>query len=171
MKRAYSLLTVKSIDEDLRIIEGIATTPTTDRVGDVVEPEGAQFKLPITLLWQHQRDMPVGSVTAAKVTPEGISIKAQFAQVAEPPSLKEELDVAWAKVKAGLVGGLSIGFKDIETADIKGTWGIRYLKWLWLELSCVTIPANADCSIQTIKSLDEELLRTRAPKHPGAVYL
>ncbi len=53
MKRAYSLFTVKSIDEEQRIIEGIATTPSTDRMGDIVEPEGAQFKLPIPLLWQH----------------------------------------------------------------------------------------------------------------------
>ena len=30
----------KRFDEDLRIIEGMATTPNTDRAGDVIEPMG-----------------------------------------------------------------------------------------------------------------------------------
>src|SRR5690606_20888959 len=54
----------------------------------------------------------------------------------------------------GLVRGLSIGFKGVESARIDGTYGIRFLKWLWLELSAVTIAANGDCSIQTIKAID-----------------
>jgi hypothetical protein len=41
MKRAYSIIEVKAVSEEERTIEGIATTPTPDRVGDVVEPEGA----------------------------------------------------------------------------------------------------------------------------------
>jgi hypothetical protein len=53
-----------------------------------------------------------------------------------------------------LVRGLSIGFQPLEHARIEGTYGYRFMKWLWLELSAVTIPANADASIQTIKSLD-----------------
>ena len=46
LKRAYSTFEVKAVDDDAGIIEGIASTPTTDRMGDIVEPKGAQFKLP-----------------------------------------------------------------------------------------------------------------------------
>ena len=53
LNRAYSLLEIKQVDEDARIITGWATTPTADRLNDVVEPMGAQFKLPMPLLWQH----------------------------------------------------------------------------------------------------------------------
>jgi HK97 family phage prohead protease len=154
MERAYSLLETKSIDEDQRIITGIATTPTTDRTGDVVEPKGAEFQLPIPLLWQHDHSQPIGHVTAAKVTAKGIEITAKFAQVEEAGPLKDRLDEAWQSVKAGLVRGLSVGFKAIETSRIDDTFGIRFLKWLWLELSAVTIPANGDCSIQTVKTID-----------------
>lgn len=156
MKRAYSVFTVKSINEEKRIIEGIATTPATDRTGDIVEPKGAQFKLPLPLLWQHDAKSPIGQVTAAKVSDGGISITAQLASINEPGTLKDRLDEAWQSLKIGLVRGLSIGFSPIESADIKGTWAQRFIKWDWLELSAVTIPANAEASIQTIKSIDTE---------------
>lgn len=156
--KVYSTLTIKAVNEEKRIIEGIASTPSTDRMDDIVEPKGAQFTLPIPLLWMHDSSQPVGEVTAAKVTNDGISITARFAKVDEPPSLKEDLDRAWAMVKAKLVRGLSIGFMPIESADIDGTWGRRFIKWDWYELSAVVIPANQDASITAIKSIDDEIL-------------
>lgn len=166
MKRAYSLIEIKAIEETdgKRIFRGIATTPTADRVGDIVEPMGAQFQLPIPLCWMHDSTDPVGWVTAAKVTDKGIEIEGEVANLAEPASLKDRLDTAWAMLKGKLVRGLSIGFKPLEEARIGDTYSYRYLKWLWLELSPVTIAANGDCSITQIKSLDER--RRRAA--PGA---
>lgn len=158
MDRAYSVITVKSIDEDQRTFTGIATTPTPDRMQDVVEPDGAQFKLPIPLLWQHDSRQPIGHVTAAKVGKDGITVTAKLVKMADPGKLKDRLDEAWQSIKSGLVRGLSIGFRGIETQDIKDTWGIRFVKWDWLELSAVTVAANADCSITAIKSIDQALL-------------
>jgi HK97 family phage major capsid protein/HK97 family phage prohead protease len=149
--RAYSLLTVKAVEDgDQRIIEGIATDISADRVGDVVEPKGATFKLPLPLLWQHRHDQPIGHVTHATVTDSGIKIKAQIASGVLP-----RIDEAWALIKSGLVRGLSIGFRSLEDPEpIKGTWGVRFQKWEWLELSAVTIPANAEATIHAVKSLD-----------------
>ena len=156
LNRAYSLLEVKGIDEEKREITGMATTPTPDRYGDVVEPKGAEFDLPIPLLWQHDGNQPVGKVVAAKVTKNGIEVRAQFAKIDEPGRLKDRLDEAWQSVKSGLVRGLSIGFRSIEHTLIDGTDGLRFMKWLWLELSAVTIPANGEASIQTIKAIDSK---------------
>lgn len=157
VQRAYTVLQVKAIDEDKREIEGVATTPTTDRMGDIVEPEGAEFKLPIPLLWQHDSRQPIGEVFAAKVTPEGITVRARIQRMDEPGKLKDRLDEAWQSLKIGLVKGLSIGFQSLEDSDIKGTFGIRFMRWLWLELSAVTIAANAEASITAIKSMDRNL--------------
>lgn len=154
MLRAYSLLDIKSIDVQSRIIEGIASTPEVDRMGDVVESSGAQFQLPIPLLWQHDSRQPIGEVFAAKVTAEGITIRAKLAQIEEPGKLKDRLDEAWQSITNKLVRGLSIGFQSIESANIDGTYGVRFLKWLWLELSAVTIPANGDATITAIKAID-----------------
>lgn len=159
MQRAYSVIEIKAINDDERVIEGIATTPTPDRYDDIVEPEGAKFKLPVPLLWQHNSREPVGHVFEAKVTSAGIAIKARFVKVTEPASLKDDLDRYWSMVKNKLVRGLSIGFAPLEWADIKNTWGVRYLAWEWLELSCVTIAANADASITAIKSADQAARR------------
>lgn len=156
--RAYSVLTVKAVNTEQRTIEGIATTPSVDRVGDVVEPMGAKFTLPMPLLRQHKHDAPVGQVISAKATKDGISIKAKFAEVAEPGALKERIDTAWQEVKAGLVRGLSIGFKPIEYEFLEDkSGGLRFNSWNWYELSLVTIPQNADATISVIKSLDQGL--------------
>lgn len=161
MNRAYSLFTIKAVDEDARVLEGIATTPQTDRLGDVVEPKGAAFSLPIPFLWQHKHDSPIGHVTQAKVTDDGILVRVEIAKDDEPGPLKDLLDKAWRSIRKGLVRGLSIGFNPIDEEPIKGSFGFRFTKWDWLELSAVTIPANAGATIQTVKSFDS------APAAPG----
>lgn len=156
---AYSVLEIKSMDEEggKRTFKGIATTPTPDRVGDIVEPKGAEFKLPVPLLWQHNAREPIGWVRAARVTDKGIEVECEIASVDEPGTLKDRLDEAWQSMKAKLVGGLSIGFKPLESARIGDSYSYRFLKWLWLELSAVTVPANGDCSITAIKSADQAI--------------
>lgn len=153
LKRAYSLLEIKSIDEEQRIIEGIATTPSTDRVGDVVEPKGAQFSLPIPFLYQHDSEQPLGHVIDAKVAKDGITVRVQIAK-----GVTTRIEEAWSLIRAGLVRGLSIGFRAIDTEQIPNSWGYIYKSWEWLELSAVTIPANAEASISQIKSIDRASL-------------
>lgn len=155
MNRAYSTIEIRSVDDERRIIEGIASTPVTDRMGDVVDPMGAEYKLPLPLLFQHDSGQPIGHVIKAKVTKAGISITAQIAKGVLP-----RIEEAWALIKSGLVRGLSIGFRPIEEPEpIKGTYGVAFRKWEWLELSAVTIAANADATITQIKSADQAALR------------
>ncbi|HBO3547950.1 TPA: phage major capsid protein [Pseudomonas aeruginosa] len=156
INRAYSTLEVKALDDEKRVITGIASTPSPDRMQDVVEPKGAQFKLPIPFLWQHNHDEPIGHVTEAKVTQKGIEVSVQLTQVEEPGKLKDRLDEAWQSIKSGLVRGLSIGFSAKEFEQIPGSWGLRFLSWEWFELSAVTIPANAEATITSVKSIDRE---------------
>jgi HK97 family phage major capsid protein/HK97 family phage prohead protease len=181
-QRAYSVIQIKSIDDDERVLTGIATTPTPDSVDDIVEPLGAEYKLPLPFLKGHRSDQPIGEVTRAKVSKDGIEVRVEIAKTTadDPPALKERLDVAWAEIKKGLIRGLSIGFTPIEYSEIKGTFGLRYTKWSWRELSAVVIPANADAQIETVKALDREQLRAasglnaaagnagRASSSPGA---
>jgi HK97 family phage prohead protease len=157
MHRAYSLLEVKQVNEDQRVITGVATTPTPDRVGDIVEPLGVKFKNPLPLLWQHRSDQPVGTVKFDKPTKDGITFTAQLPQIADAGPLKDRVDTAWGEVKAGLVRGVSIGFRDMEYSRIENG-GLRFIETEVLELSLVTIPANADATIQTVKSYDSEVL-------------
>ena len=157
VKNLYSQFVLKAVDDEKREISGVATTPTTDRVGDIVESKGAEFTLPIPLLWQHDSLSPIGNVTKAKVTSAGIEITARLERLDSPPALKNRLEEAWQSIKSGLVRGLSIGFSPIEYAFTDS--GVHFLKWSWHELSAVTIPANAEASITAIKSADLSALR------------
>jgi HK97 family phage prohead protease len=155
--RAYSFVEFKAFDEDTRELTGIASTPTPDRYMDIVEPKGADYKLPLPLLWQHDSWSPVGNVIKAKPTDAGIEVVMRLAQTDEPGVLKDRLDEAWQSVKLKLVRGLSIGFRAKEYTYIQDTGGIHFLEWDWLELSLVTIPANAEATLNGFKSMGDRV--------------
>jgi HK97 family phage prohead protease len=155
VQRAYAILQVKSMLEDERIIRGMATTPSTDRVGDVIEPLGVQFKNPMPCLWQHDNTKPIGTVTFETPMRSGIKFEAKLPKVTEPGLLKDRVDEAWQSVKYGLVAGASIGFRPLKDGyELMDDGGIKFKSIQCLEMSLVTIPANQDCTISTIKSLD-----------------
>ena len=157
LTRAYSRLEVRSTSEtsDQRTFEGMATTPATDRMGDVVEPMGAKFKNPLPLLHQHNSDEPIGTVRFKRATPDGIEFTATIAKVDEPGPLQDRLNTAWGEIKAGLVRAVSIGFRILENGiENLGNGGLRFTAIEIMELSAVTIPANAEATITNIKNFD-----------------
>ena len=155
---AYSVLNVKGMQDrpDGLTISGIASTPVTDRQGDIVEPMGAKFRTPMPLLWQHHADKSVGNVTFARPTKDGIPFTAFLPNVVEPGIVQDRVNEAIHSIKYRLVGAVSIGFKAINGAVEKIKGGLHFKEWEWLELSLVTIPANQEATIHTIKSLDQQ---------------
>ncbi|WP_234851560.1 HK97 family phage prohead protease [Sinorhizobium meliloti] len=166
MNRMYSVLTVKAVEEEQRVVRGIATTPNPDRVGDIVEPLGVRFKNPMPLLHQHDHDKPVGIVTFDKPTKDGITFEAKLPKIEEAGPLRDRIETAWGELKAGLVRAVSIGFRALEYSWMDDG-GIRFIETEVLELSLVTVPANADAVISTIKSIDRPLLAATG-KEPKA---
>ena len=170
MTKAYSVLKIKSIKEDgeARTITGIASTPTPDRDSDIIEPSGAKFALPIPLLWQHNHNQPIGEVTAAVVTDAGIEITATIAKIDEEGTLKNRIDEAWQSIKSGLVKCLSIGCRalDFDYLD-DGSYGLHIKTWEWFELSAVTVPANPDAMITSVKQIKQAFKSAEAPAPPN----
>jgi len=151
--RAYSVLSVKSFDDDKREFSGVATTPSVDRVGDIIDPLGVEFKNPLPLLHQHKHDKPIGKVWFEKPTKDGIKFRAQMPKIEEPGELQDRVNTAWGEIKYGLVTATSIGFRPIEYSFLDNG-GVNYQKTEVFELSAVTIPAQADAIISQVKSLD-----------------
>jgi HK97 family phage major capsid protein/HK97 family phage prohead protease len=163
-QRAYSLLTIKAIDADRRVITGIATTPRPDRDGDIVEPMGATFTNPVPLLYHHEFRAPVGTVTLT-AHPDRISFEAHLPDIQTEGPLKARLDDAWASVKAGLIRGVSIGYRALKDGvKLLRTGGLHFTAYEIVELSLVSVPANAEATIHTIKSYDR-----LAPAALGAI--
>lgn len=153
MDRLFGALQIRAVDDEKRIIEGVANTDALDDYETVLEPEGARFSLPMPLLWQHRMDSPVGEVLEATVTKRQITVRARLAKITEPGTLKDDVDRAWQAVKHGLVKGFSVGFKPGKTAGGSSAKDpLRFVEWFWHELSLVTLPANSEATIQTVRS-------------------
>lgn len=144
--RAYSLLEIKAVNEDRRIIRGVATTPAVDRVGDIIDPLGVKFKNPLAFLWQHDASKPIGTVKFDKPTKDGITFEAEIPTIDEPGTLKDRVDEAWQSIKLGLVRAVSVGFRTIEYSFMD-TGGIHFKETEVYELSAVTIPANQEAIV------------------------
>ncbi len=173
-RRAYSSLIIKAVDEEKRIIRGIATTPAVDRVGDIVEPLGVKFTNPMAFLWQHDAHQPIGTVKFDKPTKDGITFEAEIPIIAEDGKLKDRIDEAWQSIKIGLVRAVSIGFRAVEYAFLD-EGGIRFIKSEVFELSAVTIPAQPEAIMTSIKNMDAAGLAviksfdTNAPAATGKI--
>jgi len=150
-----------------RTIRGLANSGRTDRVGDIVEPKGGRWTLPVPLLWQHKHDQPIGWVRQIDARTDGLWITAELA------SGIGKADEAWAMIEAGLVDSYSIGF-CADNWDPLPSGGKRFTSWSLLEVSVVTIPADAAAKIRrSAKSADGIPLHPGSVRiqHAGAVYL
>lgn len=171
MNRAYSFLEIKAVGAEQRTITGMATTPQTDRVGDVVEPLGVKYQNPLPLLWQHEHDKPIGLVEFGTPTAKGVPFTATLPKIEEEGKLRDRIEEAWQSIKSGLVRAVSIGFRSLEDERIAGSWGTRYIRTEVFELSAVTIPANASATITSIKSFDVGLPAASGKKEIPVVRL
>lgn len=153
--RAYALIAFKSVNDEARVLTGMATTPAPDRHGDIVEPLGLTFDNPAPLLLHHDATQPVGTVKFSRPTKDGLPFEAHIPEIVEPGPLRDRVQEAWLSAKAGLLRGVSVRLmaKPDDVELMKGG-GLRWLKAKVLELSLVTIPANAEASVASIKTLD-----------------
>lgn len=153
VQRAYSLFDVQSLDADRRIIRGIATTPTPDRMGDTIDPMGAKFNNPMPFLHQHNHSSPIGLVRFEEPTSQGIKFEAELPLIEEEGPLRDRIDTAWGEIKHGLVRAVSIGFRALKYA-FRDDDGIDFQEIEVYELSAVTIPANANAVVTAVKSME-----------------
>lgn len=170
-------MVLKGVSEDLRQITGIASTATMDRHGEILDIATARFRPEVPLIWQHQQSMP--AIGHAQLFKDGNAIRfvAQFAKLTEPGLLKERADLAWQSVKSGLVRFVSVGAMG-GRRFVRKDGPPLLVDMEVVELSPVTIPANAEATIDTVKVLYARqrgaipLVRTaRTPNLNGAIEL
>jgi hypothetical protein len=145
-----------------RLLEGTATSGALDRQGDILEPAGAGYKLPIPLLLDHDHSKVVGEVYELTPTKSEIRFKAKIFTFAESGIARDLCDFAWDAVRGKLRRAVSVGFIGDIREPIATGW--RYLKWSILELSLVAIPANADAKIEAFKGYHPVVKVTMPPR-------
>lgn len=131
-------LQTKDATEDC-IIEGFANTSDKDRVGDVVLPSAFTNSMKTymsnpVLLANHDWNDPCGVVTSAEIQDKGLFIQAKIS--ATRPDIK-------TLIREGVLRTFSIGYNELD-ADIDEATQTKFIKALeLLEISIVTVPANA----------------------------
>jgi HK97 family phage prohead protease len=150
LKKGFGLK-VKSVDAGEGTFEGILSAYGVEDLGnDVVMPGSFSRSLSakgnvIPLLWQHRPDEPIGTLVLQD-SPGALKVRGKLL-LGLPTA-----DKAYELIKAGVIGGLSIGF-DVIRQDVKN--GIRYLTELRLwEGSIVTFPMNEMAMITNVKQAD-----------------
>jgi HK97 family phage major capsid protein/HK97 family phage prohead protease len=155
MQYAHAPLTIKALEPTARRLTGIASTRNPDRQADIFEPSGATFTNPLPLLLQHDRTRPVGQAILT-ATADAILFEASLPAVETPGPLRDRITEAWDSIQAGLIRGVSIGYRPLKDGvEHLKSGGLRFLKTEICELSLVTIPANIDATILTVKRFDE----------------
>lgn len=163
LTRAFSSLEVRSIDNERRELSGWATTPATDRAGDVVMSAGALFAPEIPLLLFHDHALPVGRTKLGVPTASGIPFTAKIAKIEEPGALKQRTDEAWQSVKSKVIDAVSIGFRPLDGGTERIESGFRFNKYEIFELSLCTVPMNPQAVIHSVKAAAAHDLAGRIP--------
>lgn len=152
MKTKDFALHVKDVSED-GTFEGYGSVfGNIDSYGEKVMPGAFVESLArhkregsnVLMLWQHNPDQPIGVWEDLAEDAKGLWGKGRF--LLEIQRAREVHTLAKAKA----IGGLSIGYREVETEPDGQT---RLLKKLDLyEISPVTFPANRRARIESVKS-------------------
>lgn len=132
---------IAKIDDEQRLVYGYATTEALDAQGEVVKHAAIEAALPAYMRYANIREMhqlsAVGVAEAADLDEKGLYLKAKVVD-----------DEAWAKVKAGVYKGFSIGGRVTgrDADDRKLITGVELH-----EISLVDRPANPEAMIDAFK--------------------
>jgi len=157
--------TVKSVNIDRRTITIIATDESVDRQGDIILAKGWDFKNYVknpVLLWGHNySSVPLANavkIIRRKTEGRPTIITHKFPSEGINPFA----DMLFLLAHEGVIKAGSVGFipKEWESLDPEndeyGWRGRKYLKQELLEHSLVSVPANPNALMESIKSLSNK---------------
>jgi HK97 family phage prohead protease len=158
MLRKTQAFELKSIDES-GVFEGIASVyGNIDSYGDIVEPGAFSKSIQergkqIPVLWQHGEPIGIGEVYDAG---SHLGIKGRILETVTQGADAIKL------AKAGIVKGLSIGYRTVKNQWDAERKANKLLEVKLYEVSLVTFPANELASLTAIKSesLEDEAIQT-----------
>jgi len=133
------------------------STPSVDRMGDVVEQDWdlTDFLRNPIALYNHDTQAPIG--TWERVRVDGGRLLGHLKLAAAGTS--DLIDTVRALVEQRVLRAVSVGFQSGEAQALKGGAGYRLSKNRLFECSLVSVPANAE-ALAITRSLDPSTRRT-----------
>lgn len=124
----------------------VCSTESIDRQGDVVVQAGwqlQQYRQNPVVLFAHDSTKPIAHCSDIGVVANRLEATITF----PPPGASSTSDWAWAMIQANALKAVSVGFTIGAATPIPGGRGSRITSATLLELSIVSVPANADALI------------------------
>lgn len=142
---------VKSVQPDGTFSGYAAIFGTRDAGGDIIQKgafSASLARIPaskVKMLWQHDRDEPIGVWTS--FIEDDYGLKAEGRLILETARGRE----AYALMKAGALDGISIGYNTVKASQ-DHTKSARILQEVLLkEASLVTFPMHPDATVTAVK--------------------
>ena len=142
-------------DKKYNIVAQATTFGDSDRMGDVIDSNAFNSSVKringggnLKILLNHDKNMPLGNWTKAVKNEKGIKLYGYISQATERH--KEILELVREKV----YDKVSIGF-IINKADSIANNGLLIKQGEMIECSIVSVPANNNANILSVKSYDE----------------
>jgi HK97 family phage prohead protease len=127
-------------DGEAHRITAIASTPELDRYGTRIVSGGMRpVRGVVPLLLGHDRQRAIGSIDRIEASADDLEIEATITD-----------EATWASIKAGVLGGVSVGFIIHNVHQDGDTLVIT--DWELVEIRLVTTPANPDARIVELRS-------------------
>lgn len=161
MEQGMETLQLKQLDDAGRFAGYASIFHIVDNQNDRMLPGAFRQTLQdqqgdIKLLWQHNFDEPIGVFASMREDARGLYVEGRL--LLDVQRAKE----AHALLKAGAIGGLSIGYVPVKY-HIDPETGVRVLEEVALyEVSIVTFPANSDATVQAVKEDAESVAAIRS---------
>lgn len=143
-------------NEDSRVIQFKGSTGDKDRMGEIIKPSGWKLnnykRNPVFLGFHSYHEPPIGKAINVEKTNDALTFDIEFAD-AETYAFA---DTIYRLYKGGFMRAVSVGFIPLkwEDGDSKADdKGVRrtYLEQELLELSAVSVPANANALMNAVK--------------------
>ena len=130
------------ISSNGKVFSFVASTSSEDRMGDVIRQDGWQLdayqKNPI-VLFGHDHSQPIGRAHNVKVVNGALTADFEFA----PEEVNPFAAQVGRMVEAQFLKAVSVGFRPLEYKPMK-SGGLEFTKSELLEISVVSVPANAE---------------------------
>lgn len=164
MEHKHLSLEWKATEEG--VIEGYGCVfDNVDLGGDIIAPGAFTMSLraprKVKMLWQHDAEKPIGIWDTLEEDGKGLRVSGRI--LTEIDKGRESL----AMIRAGVIDGLSIGYRTVKSMDRNGKRVIMQAD-LW-EVSLVTFPMNELARIDAVKAaaMTERELERKLTREAG----
>lgn len=157
VKDSGLVLETKAVGDD-GTIEGYGSVfGVVDSQNEVVDPGAFTGSLvaskrkgrKVRMLWQHDPGAPIGVWDDMAEDAKGLYVKGRLLK-----DVSAQAAETYGLLKADALDGLSIGYREIETAPDDDKQGVLHLKKLDLrEVSIVTFASNERARVETVKGI------------------